>query len=155
MPHPRLVPVLCAVALAFSTSTTALADSGHAAKWHAFFGRVFPVVSKDFASIKGAPIPNDDVYATKAKFDPKLVANCHIFTTGYPAQWHMRCDSVGYNSLDALAADIGAALPGFNKGANVMGQPQWSNKSHQIYVTIVALGGILITRGDPNKDLHG
>jgi hypothetical protein len=128
----------------------AVASGGRSAQWHAFFAQVLPLVPKDFASIKGAYMPKDDVYAVKSHFDSKLVTGCHVFITGATPQWHMRCDTNGYTSADRLAADVGAALPGFTKGANIMGQPQWKDARHQTYVTLVALGGILITHGDPD-----
>ena len=129
-----------------------LASGGRSAQWHAFFAQVLPLVPTNFASAKGAYIVTDDVYAVKSHFDSKLVAGCHVFTTGAISQWHMRCDTQGYTSEDQLAADVGAALPGFTKGTNMMGQPQWKDSRHQTYVTLVALGGILITHGDPDAD---
>lgn len=147
----KLFAVLCAAAFVIASAGAASATgNGRAAQWRAFFAQVLPLVPKDFVPIKGAYLPQDDVYASKLHFDPKLVANCHIFTTGAQPQWHMRCDSLGYDSLTSLVADLGAALPTFTKGANMMGQPQWSDKQRQTFVTVVALGGVLITHGDPD-----
>lgn len=97
-------------------------------------------------------MPKDDVYAVTAHFDSKLVTGCHVFTTGATPQWHMRCDTEGYTSAQRLAADVGGALRGFTKGANMMGEPQWKDARHETYVTLVALGGILISHGDPDPN---
>lgn len=147
----HLLALSCAAVVLLSLpGGAALASGGRSAQWHAFFAQVLPLVPENFASVKGAYMRNDDVYAVKSGFDSKLVTNCHVFPTGAPQQWHMRCDTVGYTSADRLAADVGAALPGFTKGANMMGQPQWRDARHQTYITLVALGGILITHGDPD-----
>lgn len=147
----RLLALSCAaVVLVSLPGGPAVASGDRSAQWHTFFARVLPLVPENFASVKGAYMRKDDVYAVKSGFDSKLVTGCHVFTTGATPQWHMRCDTVGYTSVDRLAADVGAALSGFTKGANIMGQPQWKDARHQTYVTLVAFGGILITHGDPD-----
>ena len=151
---------LCAACMlqivAISSGGLAIAAGGYASEWRAFFARVLPLVPKDFSSVKGAYLPTDGVYAVKSRFDPKLVANCDIFATGATSKWHMRCDTLGYNSLADLTADVGAALPRFVKGANLMGEPQWTgrrtDRQRHIFVTIVASGGVLISHGDPDAD---
>lgn len=146
--------LLCAGSFVLTSpaSFATAASTDNPARWRAFFAQVLPLAPKNFSSIKGAYLPHDDVYAVKVRFDPKLVTNCHVFVTGATPQWHMRCDTLGYDSLPSLVADVGAALPSFSKGANLMGEPQWTDKQHQTFVTIVAFGGILVSHGDPDAD---
>lgn len=150
----KLFAFLCVAAfvLASPGGYARATSNGHAGEWRAFFARVLPLVPKNFAAIKGDYLSHDDVYAVRTRFDPKLVANCRVFATGATSQWHMRCDSLGYDSLAPLVADVGAALPTFVKGANLMGEPQWSDRHRQTFVTVVASGGVLISHGDPDAD---
>ena len=147
----HLLAISCAALVLISLPGGFAPAAGiRSAQWRAFFAQVLPLVPKNFASVKGAYMRKDDVYAVKAHFDSKLVTGCRIFTTGATPRWHMRCDTQGYTSADRLAGDVGAALPAFTKGTNMVGQPQWKDARHQTYVTLVALGGILITHGDPD-----
>lgn len=114
----------CVAIVLLSPGAPAAASGGRSAQWHTFFAQVLPLVTKNFAPVKGAYMRSEDGYAVKLHLDPKLVSGCQVFTTGATPQWHMRCNSEGYTSADRLAADVGAALPGFTKGTNMVGQPR-------------------------------
>lgn len=142
--------------LASLTSVAARAsDSSGAAAWQAFFHRVLPAARLNFAPMKGAFDPKSGNYRVKGSLNPAIVRNCIIFQTGAldSHAWNLRCDISGYDGQaagpgtqpGALTKNLDAALPGFKRGQNLMGEPEWTDTHHDS-ITIV-FGGILIKHG--------
>ena len=141
--QPRLAP-------AATSKATAATLAPRVRAWRAFFARVLPAAADNFASLRGA-LRRDDAYATKVPFDSRLVRDCQIFGSGY-GEGDLRCVAVGYDSkdgidVDALSADLTAALPGFTRDKNLMGEPRWRDDRHHTSVTIVFFGGVLVNHG--------
>jgi hypothetical protein len=130
-------------------------NSAGIAAWRAFFQRVLPVARLNFVPLRGAFDAQSGNYAVKGSLHSAIVRNCIIFETGAldSNAWNLRCDISGYDSQAAgpstlpgtLMRNLSAALPGFKRGKNLMGEPEWID-AHHASVTIV-FGGILIKHG--------
>jgi hypothetical protein len=120
--------------------------------WSAFFGTVLPAAPHDFAALRGAYDAANSEYRVRSPLNAKIVHDCKIFESGSEG-WNMRCALSGYTGQAAgpmttdgsLTRDLTAALPGFRRTKNVMGEPQW--RRGDVAVTIV-FDGILITHGN-------
>jgi|HubBroStandDraft_6_1064221.scaffolds.fasta_scaffold890452_2 hypothetical protein len=144
---------VCVGALGFASPR---ADGDSRALWRTFFQRVIPAATRNFAPLRGAFNANTGNYALKASFDPRLVRDCMIFTTGADdtQAWQLRCQLVNYSgqamgpatAQGQLTHDLASALPHFQLGKNLMGEPQWKDGKGTA-VTIV-FNGILITHGN-------
>lgn len=126
-----------------------------AAAWRAFFDALAPVARVDFVPLRGAFDPREGNYALKRPLDARLVNDCIILRTGAgdSLAWDLRCaltafadQANGPATKDGpLVQMVGAALPEFRRGENLMGEPQWIG-ANRISVTVV-FGGILIRHG--------
>jgi hypothetical protein len=153
--YPRffLFSIACAAIL---TGGPVRAGEGESiTAWKTFFRIAVPAAAHNFSALRGAFDSAQGDYAVKTAFNPKLVRNCRIFTTGAgdSSAWNLRCElstdagqAVGPATAQGpLTRALSAALPQFKRGTNLMGEPQWKG-SNQIAVTVV-FGGILITHG--------
>jgi len=144
--------VACAMTVGFAPVR---ASSDSAAPWRAFFQIVIPAATNNFTSLRGAFDPTSANYAVKAPFFPQLVRGCIVFVSGAgdSQAWNLRCQLKGYSGEAVgpathegpLEHDLSSALPRFELGRNVIGEPQWKIGSNTA-VTIV-FGGILVTHG--------
>ncbi len=152
----KFCSAVIAIMLALFPSGDARAsDSAGAAAWRGFFQRVIPAARLNFAPLRGAFDAQSGNYAVKGSLNSAIVRNCIIFETGAldSHAWDLRCDISGYDGQAAgpstlpgtLTRNLGAALPGFTRGKNLVGEPEWID-AHHASVTIV-FGGILIKHG--------
>ena len=145
--------LLCAAILTLAAPAEAASGSGSA--WRTFFAVVLPAAVGDFRSLRGAYDPRESSYAVKTRLAGAPVKECQIFQTGAGDShaWQLRCalsssaeQAAGPATEEGpLTRAIGAAIPAFKRGKNIMGEPQWKG-AHGVAVTIV-FGGILITHG--------
>jgi len=130
-------------------------DSAGASAWRGFFKRVLPAARLNFAPLRGTFDAKAGNYAVKVPLNPAIVMNCIIFETGAldSHAWDLRCDLSGNGRQaagpstqpGALMKNVAAALPGFHRRKNLIGEPEWVD-AHHTSVTIV-FGGILIKHG--------
>jgi len=130
-------------------------NSAGTAAWRGFFQRVLPAARLDFAPLRGAFDRNSGDYTVKGSLNSAIVKHCIIFQTGAldSHAWNLRCDISGYEGQAAgpstlpgtLTTNLSAALPGFKRTKNLMGEPEWID-AHRTSVTIV-FGGILVKHG--------
>ncbi len=150
----------CSAAIAimlavFPSGGARASDSADAAAWRFFFQRILPAARLNFAPLRGAFDAQSGNYAVKGSLNSPIIRNCIIFETGAldSHAWNLRCDISGYDGQAAgpstpsgtLTRNLAAALPGFKRGKNLMGEPEWIG-AHHTSVTIV-FGGVLIKHG--------
>ncbi len=119
--------------------------------WSAFFGTVLPAAPHDFVALRGAYDQANSEYRVRSRLNAKIVNDCKIFRSAFGG-WELRCALSGYAGQAAgpmttdgsLTRDLAAALAGFHRTTNLMGEPQW--RRGDVAVTIV-FDGIAITHG--------
>jgi len=152
----KLCSAVIAAMLAVLSSGDARAnDSAGVGAWRGFFHRVLPAARLNFAPLRGAFDRQSGNYVVKGPLNSAIVRNCIIFETGAldSHAWDLRCDISGYDGQAAgpstqdgtLTRNLAAVLPGFKRGKNLMGEPEWIDARHTS-VTIV-FGGILVKHG--------